>query len=496
MAHAGCDLTGDLIYETTPPDTVGGGGSDGGTGGEVNPQGGAGGTAGGMGGVATTDWVLHVGTGEEERLGGIAHDGSELIVAGEYFTEITLGGTTQTASGSERDIFVTRVDPTNGEPDAGTLPNLTSPNADTVGAVAVTSSGSVVLGGSYRDTLTLPTVALTNGNGRENGWVAQLASNLGNGEWSHELATSMFDLGFVRVRDLTVLDPMVYAVGYFGEYVTAGTGLTIDKGGTSCDDDVIFVSAHDGSQNGEVQWMASFGHTGFGVRPIGTTSNTTHLFIATEQTSPLNCVDAVGNANEVDFDSASVPDAGAGTDILIMAVDLATPAALGFAIGSDGDDRVGAIAADASRVYVAGLMAEAGSCASGGDAVGPGIFICSFDSTGAVVDTLALNSGSMPPQAMAIDGTTLYLAGNDPILVDFGDGAPRSGIYLARFDITGGMLTHEQTTHLDGDAVITELLPTADTLYVGGETEGHIELPARLIHTEGARDLFVAPFPR
>lgn len=304
-----------------------------------------------------------------------------------------------------------------------------------------------------------------------------------------------YGFGEAQVTHLLALGDRVAVVGTTMEGL--GTPVTVSFS-TSCNARVVFVGVVD-AVTGAMPWALTYGTffaSDFVPTSVATLDDT--VFVASDLVADMGCVGFSSGLSSGNFSLEHDPT-GAGSDLhLAVITDAAQSSAVSgtsVKFGSNRPDAVGPLASDAVGVWASGHMGGDGTCGSGHD-VSEGVFFCRFDQTGAPTGSLSLASGTVAPTAMAIDGDTLYVAGSEPTVIDLGDGAPRSGLYLARFTISGSTLIHEETRRLDGAADVRALATTGTHVLLGGDLIGHLSIDETVLLPEAGVDVFVAGLPR
>ena len=199
-------------------------------------------------------WARRAGGTGTDRATSVAVSGANVYVGGSFASPVASFGATNLSGSITNNAFVTKL------ADAGTTGDFvwarqgSSTSANSIDAVAVSSTGLYV-GGVHNATLGLGTILLPTAGGPD-GFVARLtdAGITGDFVWGQRLGGAGTD----GVTALAASGPNVYAGGHFAGVAGFGSTTVTSAGNL----DVFVAKLFDAGANGNFEWVQRAGGVG------------------------------------------------------------------------------------------------------------------------------------------------------------------------------------------------------------------------------------------
>jgi hypothetical protein len=220
----------------------------------------------------TLSWAIKIGGSAEEVFRDFEIDANNnLVITGVYYGTTQAGAFTRTnadASGLTRDIFITKINPSNT---VLWLNGQGNSNNDDVTSIAIDNANNPYISGSFSGTITEGLATITSA-GLEDIFIRKVSSVNGNGLQLIRAGGTTSD----RAQDILILpsDNSIYLTGYFTGTAAFGSSNLVSAGGLDA-----FIAKYSQTVN---NWESAFsgGGTSDDVGEALTTNNTSTIFLA------------------------------------------------------------------------------------------------------------------------------------------------------------------------------------------------------------------------
>jgi hypothetical protein len=247
--------------------------------------------------VGTHLWSHGFGGVDEDAANGVAVDASgNVLVTGVFFDSASIGGAVLTSPNRDPDMYVAKFSPTGAHLWSE---NFWNTGADTGRAIAVNSSGDVLVAGSFAGSINFGTGPKSS-TGADDIFVAKLDGTDGSGVWANRYGGGASDSGYGIAIDSSG------NVAVTGAFSTAG-GESVSFGGTAwvANGLDIFLAQFNGTTGAHI-WSR---------RCTGTYTTTRRSYgVATDPSGNVVITGLFGNT--IDFGLGSVTAVGAA-DIFV-----------------------------------------------------------------------------------------------------------------------------------------------------------------------------------